>query len=56
MLPCGNIGVYKAGDLTEVSVLHPRYLSILYPDPAVERASEVGAPLLTDMLDSVTGN
>jgi hypothetical protein len=24
MLPCGNLGVYKKGDGTEISLLHPR--------------------------------
>jgi len=54
MLPCGNIGVYQTTEGTEVSVLHPRYLSLLYPDPKLDRASEVAAPLLKKMLDSVT--
>lgn len=53
MLPCGNIGIYETDSGTEISVLHPRYLNILYPDPEVARAGEVGAPLLTEMLDSV---
>lgn len=56
MLPCGNIGIYTTDSGTEISVLHPRYLNILYPDPEVERAGEVGAPLLTEMLDSVVGD
>ena len=56
MLPCGNIGIYTTDSGTEISVLHPRYLNILYPDPEVERAGEVGAPLLTEMLDAVAGD
>jgi hypothetical protein len=56
MLPCGNIGIYETDAGTEISVLHPRYLSILYPDPEVERAGEVGAPLLTEMLDTVAND
>lgn len=56
MLPCGNIGIYATDSGTEISVLHPRYLNILYPDPEVERAGEVGAPLLTEMLDTVAGD
>jgi hypothetical protein len=56
MLPCGNIGIYTTDSGTEISVLHPRYLNILYPDPEAERAGEVGAPLLTEMLDSVAGD
>jgi hypothetical protein len=56
MLPCGNIGIYATDAGTEVSVLHPRYLNVLYPDPETERAGEVGAPLLTEMLDTVARN
>jgi hypothetical protein len=54
MLPCGNIGVYRKGEVTEISVLHPRYMQMLYPHPATERASAVAQPLLAEMLDAVT--
>jgi hypothetical protein len=53
LLPCGNIGVYANGSATEISVLHPRYLSMLYPDPALEEAAMVAEPLLRDMLDAI---
>ncbi len=53
LLPCGNLGIYQRDGHTEISALHPRYMSILYPDPAVERAGEVAAPLLADMLDAI---
>jgi hypothetical protein len=54
LLPCGNLGIYANGALTEVSVLHPRYMSLLYPDPALEQAAAIAEPLLTEMLDAVT--
>jgi hypothetical protein len=54
LLPCGNVGIYRKGAGTEVSVLHPRYMHTLYPHPATKRASEIAQPLLIDMLDSVT--
>lgn len=54
LLPCGNLGVYQKDGVTEISALHPRYMSVLYPDPALERAGALAAPLLTDMLDAVT--
>jgi hypothetical protein len=54
LLPCGNIGIYRKGAETEISVLHPRYMHALYPHPATERASAVAQPLLVEMLDSVT--
>jgi hypothetical protein len=41
MLPCGNIGVYKQGERTEISVLHPRYMHVLHPSPATERAAGI---------------
>lgn len=52
MLPCGHIGVYKQGARTEVSVLHPRYMHVLYPNPATERAGAIAHPLLAAMLDA----
>jgi hypothetical protein len=54
LLPCGNVGIYQKGAATEISVLHPRYMRVLYPHPATERASAVAQPLLTEMLDAVT--
>ena len=53
MLPCGNLGVYQQEGKTEISLLSPRYMSILYPNPAVEKASATAEPLLTEMLDAV---
>ncbi len=54
LLPCGNVGIYQKGGVTEISVLHPRYLHVLYPRPATDAASAVAEPLLTEMLDAVT--
>lgn len=54
MLPCGNIGIYKKDARTEVSVLHPRYMHVLYPDPATERASAIAQPLLAALLEAAT--
>jgi hypothetical protein len=54
LLPCGNVGIYKKGVETEISVLHPRYMHVLYPHPATERASGIAHPLLIEMLDAVT--
>lgn len=53
MLPCGNFGVYQKKAQTEVSMLHPRYMQVLYPNPAVEKAVAMATPLLTEMLDAV---
>jgi len=53
LLPCVNIGVYQNQGRTEVSMLHPRYLQILYPHPEVEKAVGVATPLLAEMLDTI---
>jgi len=54
MLPCGNFGVYQNQGKTEISMLHPRYMQVLYPHPEVEKASALATPLLTDMLEAVS--
>lgn len=53
LLPCGNLGVYETAEATEISLLHPRYMALLFPDPATKRASEIALPLLTGMLEAV---
>lgn len=53
MLPCGNVGTYAKDGKTEISLLHPRYMHLLFPHPAVERASATAYPLLSDMLEAV---
>lgn len=56
MLPCGNLGVYRKEDgKTGISLLHPRYMQLLYPDPAVAKASATAEPLLIGMLDALAG-
>lgn len=52
MLPCGNIGVYSKDARTEISVLHPRYMALLHPGPATEKASAIAHPLLIEMLNA----
>lgn len=54
MLPCGNLGIYQSKGQTEISMLHPGYMQVLYPDPAVEKAVGIATPLLTGMLDEVS--
>jgi len=54
MLPCGNVGIYRKGSDTEISLLHPRYMQLLNPNPAIERAVAVATPLFNEMLDGVT--
>jgi hypothetical protein len=54
MLPCGNIGVYRKQDMTEVSLLNPRYMERILPDPAVRKASATAETLLTEMVDAIS--
>jgi hypothetical protein len=54
LMPCGNVGIYREGTATKISVLHPRYMHVLYPHPSTERASALAQPLLIEMLDVVT--
>ena len=53
ILPCGNVGVYQKQGKTEISMLHPAYMQVLYPHAEVEKAVKMATPLLLDMLESV---
>lgn len=53
MLPCGNLGVYQNKGKTEISLLNPRYMQVLYPHPTIEKASAMAQPLLMKMLETV---
>ena len=50
LLPCGNLGIYDHKGRAEISMLHPHYMQILYPHPAVDKAAKTAAPLLIEML------
>lgn len=52
LLPCGNIGIYSEAGKTEVSMLSARYMHVLVPTAAMEKASATAEPLLTGMLDA----
>jgi hypothetical protein len=52
MLPCGNLAVYQKAGRTEISMLDPRYMTLLSSHPEVARASSMAGPLLTQMLDA----
>ena len=54
MMPCGHIGVYKDGDKTIISMLHPRFMTTLYPDPNLEKAVSTVTPQFEAMLAEVT--
>ncbi len=52
MAPCGQFGIWKADGVTYVSMLHPRFLYVLYPDPNLQSVGEKLLPLLTELLDN----
>lgn len=53
LLPCGNLGVYQKKGQTEVSMLHPSYMQLVYPHPEIEKAVGIATPLLVGLLESV---
>ena len=53
LLPCGNFGIYERAGQTQISMLHPYYMQLLYPHPEVERATAVSAPQLIEMLEAL---
>jgi hypothetical protein len=54
MMPCGHIAVYKEGDKTRISMLHPKFMTALYPDPNLEKAVSTVTPQFEAMLTEVT--
>lgn len=54
MLPCGHFGIYQEGGKTSVTLMHPRYMTMLDPHPIVQKlADDVSGPFIA-MLDEVT--
>lgn len=52
MMPCGHIAVYDDKG-TKVAMLDPKFMTVLYPDPNLERAVRTVTPLFQAMLDEV---
>jgi uncharacterized protein (DUF302 family) len=53
MMPCGHIAVYVEDGRTRISMLHPKFMTALYPDKNLERAVETLTPLFEAMLREV---
>ncbi len=54
MMPCGHFGIYEEKGATRVTMMHPRYMTLLDPHPIVRKlADDVTGPFTT-MLDEVT--
>ena len=54
MMPCGHIAVYVENGTTRVSMLHPKFMTALYPDENLGRAVATLTPLFGSMLSEVT--
>lgn len=52
MMPCGNLAIYNEGG-TKVAMLHPKFMTVLYPDENLARAVQVVTPLFEEMLAEV---
>ncbi|QKT03361.1 DUF302 domain-containing protein [Ectothiorhodospiraceae bacterium 2226] len=53
MMPCGHIAVYEEDGTTRMSMLHPRFMTVLHPDPNLARAVERAEPAFEAMLDEL---
>lgn len=53
MLPCGHIALYEEGDVTRLSMLDPKFMTTLQPDPNLERAVENAGPAFETLLRHV---
>ena len=54
MMPCGHIAVYVENGTTKISMLHPKYMTVLYPNGNLDRAVQTVTPLFEVMLDEVS--
>lgn len=54
MMPCGHIAVYEEEGNTRISMLHPKFMTALYPDPNLEKAVSTVTPQFEAMLAEVT--
>jgi hypothetical protein len=37
MMPCANVGICQRDGKTEISVLHPRFMQVLFPNAETEK-------------------
>ena len=53
MMPCGNIAVYVEGGKTRISMLHPKFMTTLYPNKNLDNAVRTVTPLFEAMLGEI---
>jgi len=54
MLPCGHMALYEKDGRTHLTVLHPKFMTTLNPDPNLERAVAKAAPAFERMLEQIS--
>ena len=54
MMPCGNIAVYADQGRTTISMLHPKFMSVLAPHERMDKAVREVTPLFEKMLETVS--
>lgn len=54
MMPCGHMSIYQDGGATKVTLLHPRFMTMLDPHPAVKELADAVTDPYLRMLDDVT--
>ena len=54
MMPCGNLAVYVDGGQTTVSMLNPKFMSVLAPHERMEKAVRDVTPLFQQMLETIS--
>lgn len=53
MMPCGHIAVYVEQGRTTISMLDPKFMTMLVPNENMENAVRTVTPLFSAMLDAV---
>lgn len=53
MMPCGHMALYEKDGRTHLTVLHPKFMTTLNPDPNLERAVAKATPAFERMLETI---
>jgi hypothetical protein len=53
LAPCGNLSVYVEHGKTQVALLNPMYMNVLYPNEHVKKAGALASPLLNTMVETI---
>lgn len=50
MMPCGHVALYEENGRTHLTMLHPKFMTTLNPDPNLEQAVAKATPAFETML------